>query len=158
MFDCNKFNFFVTKKQVLKEKKLYIKVKVYNVTQKIDYSSNVLKKNTNPTFSANPIVVKNLSDKTLKMASLVATSFGLATLAIFQRNKANNEEVIKVYDLESNVPKVLDKPIITKPAQLSLFHMHDFHGQSERMERAYSASEDFQNGKLQKNQQRKKME
>lgn len=39
--------------------------------------------------------------------------------------------------------------IRTNPAQLSLFHMHDFHGQNIRMERAYSAVSQFDNNTLQ---------
>lgn len=41
-----------------------------------------------------------------------------------------------------------DNPIRTNPAQLSLFHMHDFHGQNIRMERAYNAIKQFDNGHL----------
>lgn len=41
-----------------------------------------------------------------------------------------------------------DDEIRTNPAQLSLFHMHDFHGQNIRMERAYTAVKQFDNGKL----------
>ena len=43
-------------------------------------------------------------------------------------------EVISVYS---------DSPIRTKPAQLSLFAIHDFHGQNLRMERAYSVVEKY---------------
>lgn len=38
--------------------------------------------------------------------------------------------------------------IRTNPAQLSLLHMHDFHGQNIRMERAYSAVKQFDNNTL----------
>lgn len=50
-----------------------------------------------------------------------------------------NPSVLSVYG---------DDEIRTNPAQLSLFHMHDFHGQSIRMERAYSAIEQFDKGEL----------
>lgn len=36
-----------------------------------------------------------------------------------------------------------DSPIRTNPAQLSLFALHDFHGQDIRMERAYSIIEEY---------------
>lgn len=36
-----------------------------------------------------------------------------------------------------------DSPIRTKPAQLSLFALHDFHGQNLKMERAYSIIEKY---------------
>lgn len=38
--------------------------------------------------------------------------------------------------------------IRTNPAQLSILHMHDFHGQNIRMERAYSAVRQFDNNML----------
>ena len=44
--------------------------------------------------------------------------------------------------------KIPDVPIVTPPAQLSLLHMHDFHGQSIRMERAYTISESFDDDTL----------
>ena len=43
-------------------------------------------------------------------------------------------EVVSVYG---------DSPIRTKPAQLSLFALHDFHGQDIKMEQAYSISKQF---------------
>ena len=46
------------------------------------------------------------------------------------------------------VPVYGNEEIRTNPAQLSLFHMHDFHGQTIRMERAYSAVRQFDNNKL----------
>jgi len=49
------------------------------------------------------------------------------------------ERVVSVYG---------DDVIRTKPAQLSLFHMHDFHGQNIRMERAYSVANQFDNNTL----------
>lgn len=41
-----------------------------------------------------------------------------------------------------------DDEIRTNPAQLSLFHMHDFHGQNIMMEKAYTAIREFDRGKL----------
>lgn len=51
-----------------------------------------------------------------------------------------SEDVMPVYE---------NNEIRTNPAQLSLFHMHDFHGQNIRMERAYSAVRQFDNNLLQ---------
>lgn len=48
-------------------------------------------------------------------------------------------EIVSVYS---------DSPIRTKPAQLSLFALHDFHGQNLRMERAYSVVERYDNDKV----------
>lgn len=47
------------------------------------------------------------------------------------------------------IPVYERSEILTNPAQLSLFHMHDFHGQNIRMERAYSAVRQFDNDLLQ---------
>ena len=41
-----------------------------------------------------------------------------------------------------------DDEIRTQPAQLSLFALHDFHGQNIRMERAYTAAMQFDRGNL----------
>jgi len=49
---------------------------------------------------------------------------------------------------QSNIPVVkiyADSPIYTKPAQLSILGLHDFHGQNLRMERAYTVIEKFDN-------------
>lgn len=46
------------------------------------------------------------------------------------------------------LPKASDAPIVTAPAQLSVLHMHDFHGQSIRMERAHTISRSFDEGTL----------
>ena len=51
----------------------------------------------------------------------------------------NHRESLPVYGYDE---------IRTKPAQLSLFHMHDFHGQNIRMERAYSAVRQFDKNQL----------
>lgn len=128
-------------------------MKISNCIHNFKYSNYMLKKFNNPFFPAKQAFIGNLSDKTLRMASLAATSVGVATLSILKNNKSRAEETmdkdIKVYELESKPSEAITGPIITPPAQLSLFHMHDFHGQSERMERAYTASEEFQNGELQ---------
>lgn len=49
------------------------------------------------------------------------------------------EKIISVYG---------DDEIRTQPAQLSLFALHDFHGQNIRMERAYTAATQFDRGTL----------
>lgn len=49
----------------------------------------------------------------------------------------------------NSVPVHVESEIRTNPAQLSLLHMHDFHGQNIRMERAYSAVRQFDNNALQ---------
>ena len=41
-----------------------------------------------------------------------------------------------------------DSPIRTKPAQLSLFALHDFHGQNLRMERAYTVVQKYDEDKV----------
>ena len=46
------------------------------------------------------------------------------------------------------IPIYGDSPIRTNPAQLSLFALHDFHGQDIKMERAYTISEKFDNNKF----------
>ena len=51
-----------------------------------------------------------------------------------EHNLFTPAEVISVYG---------DSPIRTKPAQLSLFALHDFHGQDIKMEQAYSISKQF---------------
>ena len=38
--------------------------------------------------------------------------------------------------------------LVTNPAQLSLLHMHDFHGQNIRMEKVYTAIKQFDDEKL----------
>ena len=58
----------------------------------------------------------------------------------YQSNPMPSEKALSVYG---------DDVIRTKPAQLSLFHMHDFHGQNIRMEKAYSAVRQFDNNMLQ---------
>ena len=50
--------------------------------------------------------------------------------------------------IDDTPPKSTKDFLITDPAQLSLLHMHDFHGQNIRMERAYSAVRQFDSGKL----------
>ena len=52
---------------------------------------------------------------------------------------------------ERTVPVYGDDVIRTNPAQLSILHMHDFHGQNIRMERAYSAIAQYDSNSL-KNQ------
>ena len=60
-------------------------------------------------------------------------------LLAFKENTKPEQNYISVYG---------NNEIRTNPAQLSLFHMHDFHGQNIRMERAYTAVKQFDNGDL----------
>ena len=57
----------------------------------------------------------------------------------------------KLRENNSAIPVYGNDEIRTNPAQLSIFHMHDFHGQNIRMERAYTAVRQFDNNIL-KNQ------
>ena len=117
----------------------------FNGIQEIKHSVNI-----NKNFISDPpkqhISTKTISEEDIKTASDAATSVGLATLAISQKN-AKKAQATKEEN-ETNSTKENSQTIVTKPAQLSLFHMNDFHSQSERMERAYTASEDFKDGKL----------
>lgn len=65
---------------------------------------------------------------------------GVKPAVVEHAQKDGKREVMPVYS---------DDVIRTKPAQLSLFHMHDFHGQNIRMERAYNAVNQFDNNSLQ---------
>lgn len=51
----------------------------------------------------------------------------------------------------TTIPVYSDSPIRTNPAQLSVFALHDFHGQNLRMERTYSIIEEFDNNDSFKN-------
>lgn len=66
------------------------------------------------------------------------------------KKKASSEEEPKESSLPvKNVTSVYgDEEIRTNPAQLSLFHMHDFHGQNIRMERAYSIIDQYDRNQL----------
>lgn len=114
-----------------------------------NYSNKVVQSHqTSPSFKSKQVLVKNVSEQTLKLASLVATSVATAAIALRQKQD-EAKELAKpiIQDVEpNNVPVETD--IVTEPAQLSLFHMHDFHGQSARMERAQTAGEAFDKGEL----------
>ncbi len=73
-------------------------------------------------------------NNTLPFTSTVLPAAAQAPL----KNKNNN-----------NAPVYVESEIRTNPAQLSLLHMHDFHGQNIRMERAYSAVRQFDKNQLQ---------
>ena len=60
--------------------------------------------------------------------------------------KASNP--VKQSDSVNVIPVYGDDVIRTSPAQLSLFFMHDFHGQNIRMERAYTMAEEFDRDNL----------
>lgn len=62
------------------------------------------------------------------------------------RNRVVSSPSFKSSNSNDNVlPVYGDSPIRTNPAQLSVFALHDFHGQNLRMERAYSIIEKFDN-------------
>ena len=68
----------------------------------------------------------------------------------FRSNNDKNSAVSSSLEKYSTELPVYGSDVIrTNPAQLSLFHMHDFHGQNIRMERAYSAIRQFDNDLLQ---------
>lgn len=79
-------------------------------------------------------------------------NFNCVQKPIYFNGRKNNKSGPKpTKDTAPSVPEKpieVSRPIVTRPAQLSLFHMHDFHGQSEKMERAHTASEEFKKGKL----------
>lgn len=56
------------------------------------------------------------------------------TVPSFRADDEYKQNIIPIYG---------DSPIRTNPAQLSLFSLHDFHGQDIRMERAYSIIEEY---------------
>lgn len=63
----------------------------------------------------------------------------------FQKQK-NTSPAFKTQQEPSEIISVYsDSPIRTNPAQLSLFALHDFHGQNLRMERAYTVVEKYDN-------------
>ncbi len=79
----------------------------------------------------------------------------IRSIANFNFNSyyAHNKNISMPSFKESQTPKnnvsvYGNDEIRTNPAQLSLFHMHDFHGQNIRMERAYTAIEQFDKGQL----------
>lgn len=67
------------------------------------------------------------------------TAFYKSISPIFARNENFNNQKNK--KLEKDF-------LITNPAQLSLIHMHDFHGQNIRMERVYMITKQFDENKL----------
>ena len=119
----------------------------FNGIEKIKHSGIPhIRKEFIPESKEQHLATKTISEEDMKTASDAATSVGLARLAISQKN-AKKAQATKEEN-ETNSAKENSQTIVTKPAQLSLFHMNDFHSQSERMERAYTASEDFKDGKL----------
>lgn len=77
--------------------------------------------------------------------NLKISKFNINSPQITFNSKGNVHPSFK--SKEPQQPKVVsvygDSPIRTNPAQLSLFALHDFHGQDIRMERAYTASKYF---------------
>ena len=84
------------------------------------------------------------------------TSFKNNTVTVFKQGATLKQE-LPSYDYTSNiyptqtVPIYEENPIVTKPSQLSLFQIHDFHGQSIKMERAFSIINNFDNDTIYKN-------
>ena len=68
----------------------------------------------------------------------------------FRRSDSSVQNPVTSKQPDNIIPVYGDDVIRTKPAQLSLFAMHDFHGQNIRMERAYSAITQFDRGDLYK--------
>lgn len=60
----------------------------------------------------------------------------------------NQEQPVTTSKESKSISVYGNDEIRTNPTQLSLFHMHDFHGQNIRMERAHSAVQQFDRGTL----------
>ena len=69
------------------------------------------------------------------------------------RRQSNHNVVLKSKPIQpaETISVYGDSPIRTNPAQLSLFALHDFHGQNLRMERAYTIIEKYDEDKIFKN-------
>ena len=69
------------------------------------------------------------------------------------RRQSNQNVVLKSGPVQpaTTISVYGDSPIRTNPAQLSLFALHDFHGQNLRMERAYTIIEKYDEDKIFKN-------
>lgn len=72
--------------------------------------------------------------------------------SILHNYHSNNYPPKKITEVEApdgtKLLEMPDIPIVTAPAQLSVMHMHDFHGQSVRMERALTIGKSFDEGTL----------
>ena len=80
------------------------------------------------------------------------SKINLITQPTYYKNRSVTPPNFKSNDSKgSSIAVYGDSPIRTNPAQLSLFAVHDFHGQNLRMERAYSIVEEFDNDKFIKN-------
>ena len=66
------------------------------------------------------------------------------------KDNYSSQNVITSKQPDNIIPVYGDDVIRTKPAQLSLFVLHDFHGQNIRMERAYTAATQFDRDTLMK--------
>lgn len=81
-----------------------------------------------------------------KRCSMNISKINLITQPTYYKNRAISSPNFKSNDSKAPILSVYsDSPIRTNPAQLSLFALHDFHGQNLRMERAYSVIEKFDN-------------
>lgn len=118
-----------------------------------NYTNNSHKNEIN--FKAKTIHLERLADNALKNASFAISSVALATIALASKalnktvaeTEATNE--VTIQEIEPTEEQA-NKTIVTQPAQLSIFHMNDFHGQNSRMQRAYTAGEAFEKGELNK--------
>lgn len=89
---------------------------------------------------------KNCFSKNMKVVSTAKNNYQINYCA---KNRAKNSHIIEVEAPDgTKLAKIPDTPIVTAPAQLSIMHMHDFHGQSIRMERAHTVSKAFDDGTL----------
>ena len=80
------------------------------------------------------------------------SNLNINPLPIAFRKKSDSNPAFKTQQEPAKTISVYsDSPIRTNPAQLSLFALHDFHGQNLRMERAYTVVEKFDNDNIFKN-------
>ena len=80
------------------------------------------------------------------------SNLNINPLPIAFRKKSDSNPAFKTQQEPAKTISVYsDSPIRTNPAQLSLFALHDFHGQNLRMERAYTVVEKFDNDNVFKN-------
>lgn len=86
--------------------------------------------------------MKNRCNMNISKVNLISQPF-------FYRNSVVASPSFKSDKSEAPILRVYsDSPIRTNPAQLSVFALHDFHGQNLRMERAYTIANRFDNDKL----------
>lgn len=103
-------------------------------------------------FEGNKKLTKKIANAVLTTTlSLVAVDKSKKSASTKQEEipDKTNLDIVEVEPPDGTIlEKVPEKPIITNPAQLSILHMHDFHGQSIRMERAHTIIKAFDDEKL----------